>query len=393
MTSDKKANKICEILRIETGSSRSYKAHKHSLDNAERPTIDYGNSEIVWKKRAESLFHTNHVDLRGKCQQVAMRGRQILTYFLDGSRRTYKVDDQAYYDGVRTPIYPIVAGQIGVGCCVRINKEVRVLKDTFQPEIVVCVPEVANADRNPGFVESVAQSLNESESLIRLGIKIGKILIYKISKDKDKKVDYLDKGIACIQDRMIENEKALVAQLVREEKLGHDNYLLKDGSLEYKPTSKDKKDKKAYKTFKNNYSWVLGVSKNFNPESCVDNNGKPNPGFIADLPLYHRTPVACYKNEYLGDIEFAVWYIRIRAQDKTRTPFDGILKVEKILASADEVIDSELADLLSAHLINERMPTCYGSDFRWANHLYPIYLTETFVKSRYLSSESFLSLF
>ena len=77
----------------------------------------------------------------------------------------------------------------------------------------------------------------------------------------------------------------------------------------------------------------------------------------------------------------------------TRTPFDGVLKVEKILASSDDIIDSELVDLLSAHLINERMPTCYGSDLCWANHLYPIYLTESFVKSRYLSTESFLNLF
>ena len=108
---------------------------------------------------------------------------------------------------------------------------------------------------------------------------------------------------------------------------------------------------------------------------------------------YHRTPVACYENPYLGDIQFAVWYVRIRDQNRTRTPFDGIIKVEKILTNSDDVIDSEEVDLLSAHLINERMPTCYGSDFRWANHLYPIYLTESFVKSKYLSTEGFLNLF
>ena len=124
---------------------------------------------------------------------------------------------------------------------------------------------------------------------------------------------------------------------------------------------------------------------------------RPDPGFIAKLPLYHRTPVAYFTNsELLGDIGFAIWYIRIRSFRQTRTPFDGIIKVEKILVTNDEVangIDSDLVDLLSAHLINERNPVCYGADSRWANHLYPVYLTEQYVKSHYLSTDSFLHLF
>ena len=195
---------------------------------------------------------------------------------------------------------------------------------------------------------------------------------------------------------MIDCEKKLVAELVREGKINPENYLVKDGSLEYTPSNSDKIDKKKYQLFKNNYSYVIGVSKNFNPESCLDINGKPNPGFIADLPCYHRTPVACFSSKYLGDIEFAVWYIRLRSKEKTRTPFDGIIKVEKILVTQEETdsgIDSDLVDTLSSYLINERNPVCYGSDLRWANHLYPVYLTETFVKSKYLSAESFLHLF
>ena len=72
------------------------------------------------------------------------------------------------------------------------------------------------------------------------------------------------------------------------------------------------------------------------------------------------------------------------------------MKIEKMLVTYEEAefgIDSELVDTLSAHIINERCPVCYGSDMRWANHLYPVYLTESFVKSRYLSSESFLIYF
>ena len=101
------------------------------------------------------------------------------------------------------------------------------------------------------------------------------------------------------------------------------------------------------------------------------------------------------KREFLGDVKFAVWYIRLRDKRQTRTPFDGVVKVEKILMSEEETkgLDSEEIDQLSANIINERNPTCYGTDRRWANHLYPVYLTEAFIKSRYMSTEVFLHLF
>ena len=48
---------------------------------------------------------------------------------------------------------------------------------------------------------------------------------------------------------------------------------------------------------------------------------------------------------------------------------------------------------LTANIINERNPVCYGADSRWANHLYPVYVTECYAKSKYLSNTMFLNLF
>jgi hypothetical protein len=387
-----KHEKVMSIMAEVTGG-KSYKAHKYGLDHVDRPSVDYGDSEIIWKRRAETTPYKTYVDVSRLSKNLASRGEQILIYFLDGSRRIFKVDDIAYaQSGGRSVIYPVIAGQIGVGCCRRVNKKVVPVK--FKREFVLSMPDVADADGKPGFWPATAKKLSECDELKRLGIQFSTILPYKTSKNDDKKFE--DRATACVQDRMIEREKELVAELVREGKLNQNNYLVKDGSLEYRPTKEDKTDKKKYQTFKNNYSWVIGASKNFNPEVCEDINGKPNPGFIADLPLYHRTPVAEYENPMLGDIKFAVWYIRLRDKKQVRTPFDGILKVQKILVTEEENefgIDSELVDTLSAYLMNERNPVCYGSDLRWANHIYPIYLTESYVKSRYLSAESFLHLF
>ncbi|MEG0692134.1 MAG: hypothetical protein RR444_03525 [Oscillospiraceae bacterium] len=389
------SDKIMKLLAQATGG-KSYKAHKYGLDNSERPFIDYGEDTIIWKKTAENHKppHRTYVSLEELSKKLSQRNEQILTYFLDGSRRVFKVDDIAYMQsGGRSVIYPVIAGQIGVGCCKRIDKHMSCEK--FKQEIVLSMPDIANADGKPGFFPATAKKLNDCSELKRLKIEFSTIIPYKTSKNGEKKFE--DRGTACIQGRMGDREKELVAELVRDGKLNQDNYLVKDGSLEYRPTKEDRTDKRKYQIFKNNYNWVIGVSKNFNPEVCIDINGKPNPGFIADLPLFHRTPVACFENtEFFGDIQFAVWYIRLRDKSRTRTPFDGIIKVEKMLVTQEEMnegIDSSLVDTLSAYLINERNPVCYGSDLRWANHLYPIYLTESFVKSKYLSTDSFLHLF
>lgn len=389
--------RIMSILESETGGT-SYKAHKYSLDHVERPFIDYTEDSFRWQRIGEKKPPKKYMDLTHASKDV-LQAEPILTYFLDGSRRVYKVDDIAYkLSGKRSVLYPVIAGQIGVGCTRRVNKIIE--KQAFKQEFVISLPSIADPDGKAGFFPSVARKLDKCQALRNLNISFANILPYSISSSSNQKEndeDYISKGTACVQDRMVEKEKEMVADLVRENRLDPCHYLIKDGSLEYKPTKEDLADKHRLQMFRQNYNYVLGISKGFNPMVCNDISGNPNPGFIADLPLFHRTPVARFVNpDRLGDTAFAVWYIRIRDQKYTRTPFDGVVKVEKILVTRDEEsngMDSELVDLLSAHVINERTPVCYGADLRWANHLYPIYLTESFVKSKYLSDESFLNLF
>lgn len=387
-------HKITKLLEIETGG-KSYKAHKYSLDSDTRPSVDFSSDSNtnIWLKIQETIPHKTYVNLSNYAKEVATLNDPILTYFLDGSRHVYKVDHMGYSasgTSGRSEIFPIIAGQIGVGCCRRENR--KLFPESFIGEIVLSVPDKADADGRAGFFPALATKLKTNS----LNVTIDAILPYNTSSIKSDK-DYEDRATATVQDRMIEKEKEAVVKLVQSGKLNQDNYLVKDGSLEYRPPSTKGQDKKALAKFKSNYAYVLGLSKHFNPAICLDINKKPNPGFIADLPLYHRTPVACFENPaFFGDMKFAVWYIRLRAQEKTRTPFDGIIKVEKMLTTSEEQergMDSELVDTLSAHIINERNPVCYGDDLRWANHIYPIYMTERFVKSKYIAAESFLQLF
>jgi hypothetical protein len=344
-------------------------------------------------KRGETEPPSTYKSLEKLARLLSERDEQVLTFFLDGSRHVYKVDDMAYtQSGNRSVIYPIIAGQVGVGICKRVDK--KMTPEALTKEIILSVPSIANPSGKDGFFEALSVKLNDSSELSRIkqcGWEFTTPIPYDIRTD-DRKFE--DRGTARIQDRMIQCEKAMVKDLVRKGRLNQDNYLIKDGSLEYRLTKTDKDDEKSFQTFRQNYNWVIGLSKSFNPEACFE-KGKSNPGYIADLPLFHRTPVAYFGSEK-EPLAFAVWYVRLRDKKRTRTPFDGILKVEKILVRDEELangMETETVDRLSALIINERNPTSYGTDVRWANHIYPIYLTERFVKSQYLGTESFLHLF
>ena len=385
--------KIMEIIEKET-KGKSYHTYKYSYDSIGLPSIDYDddpNKIMKWRDSGETGDAKKPIPLKQLADQLLQFGEQpLIKYFLDGSRHVYKVDDIAY----NKRVYPVVAGQIGIGCCKRENK--RMGKELFSRELVIALPKTANADGHDdvAFFSSKAKKINDSEELKKLGLEFS-VIPYKISTSGNPNTKLDDLAIAAIQDHMIEAEKKMVAELVKNKKLGQDAYLLKDGSLEYKVMRSGREDLRTLQKIKHNYRWVIGVSKSFNPESCLDHTGKPNSNYIADLPVFHRTPVARYENSYLGDVQFGVWYIRLRDKRRTQTPFDGVVKVEKIMMDEEieNGIDSDVIDLISANIINERNPTCYGTDRRWANHLYPVFLTESYVKSKYISTEMFLHLF
>ena len=385
---------VMEIIEKET-KGKSYHTYKYSYDSVGLPSIEYDNDSdkvMKWKESGETGSPKKPINLKPQADSLIQNGeKSILKYFLDGSRHVFKVDDIAY----NKQVFPVVAGQVGIGCCKRENKRLQV--ERFYREIVLALPDKANADGwdDTAYFAAKTQKLNESDELKRLGIHFSAIVPYSTSKkNSDSNIDNVAVGV--IQDYMIEAEKRMVAELVHDKRLGQDAYLVKDGSLEYKEMKSGREDLRTLQKIRHNYSWVIGISKSFNPESCLDHTGKPNSNYIADLPLFHRTPVARYENrDFLGDVQFGVWYIRLRDKARTNTPFDGVVKVEKIMMDEEinDGINSDTVDLISAHIINERTPTCYGIDRRWANHLYPVFLTEAYVKSKYISTETFLHLF
>jgi hypothetical protein len=74
---------------------------------------------------------------------------------------------------------------------------------------------------------------------------------------------------------------------------------------------------------------------------------------------------------------------------------EGVVKLEKMALeeNIENGFETDLIDNISRSILSERNPTCHGKDNRWANHLYPMYLTEKILKSSFLSDSFFMNLF
>lgn len=102
---------------------KSFKTFKYGFDGIGVPSFDYDdNEEITWESIGETVAHKKAVDLTLQAKQMILQP-PLFTFFLDGSRRVFKVDDIAY----RNQVFPVIAGQIGIGCCRRTDKEMKPL--------------------------------------------------------------------------------------------------------------------------------------------------------------------------------------------------------------------------------------------------------------------------
>ena len=89
--------KVMEIIAKET-NGKSYNTEKYSFDTVGLPSFDYDDAQdrvLKWKEAAETEAHKRPIDLRQLARDISGQP-PLITYFLDGSRHVYKVDDISY---------------------------------------------------------------------------------------------------------------------------------------------------------------------------------------------------------------------------------------------------------------------------------------------------------
>lgn len=187
-------------------------------------------------------------------------------------------------------------------------------------------------------------------------------------------------GIARFRMRCLEGE--IMSQLLPH--LG-DEWLIMDGSLMFNPILRILQSAPTQQQA--GIPSVLGVSKNFRKDPQFDVGRSPRAvrysiyRLLAGLPQEHRT--LAFK---ALDGQVAFWYVRLRPQGALDYPLMGVVKCELVTPS-DQPPDSQLLDELSSALVAERSVSPHGRDRRWHAHLYPIYLAEQAIRSRFYSHE------
>jgi len=185
---------------------------------------------------------------------------------------------------------------------------------------------------------------------------------------------------------MLDLEVETVEKLAMSGRLCPSALLVRDGPLQIR------KSKATPRVFEH----AIGVSKTFSTNAPVKKGSRPQDvgSLVTNLDLFDRTK--CYKLD-MSDKSVAFWYVRLHRKEHVPNPaLDGVVKVEKIVQPYEidqDGLDRDLLDTISLYLFEERNVTPYGADSRWANHIYPIYLTERFLKSNLDSDVKFSGYF
>lgn len=372
-------------LANETGATIAYSGSipldPASLDENPPKTLSYANGYA----ETNPIARNSYVDLEpSQCETSPF------TYFMDGSRMAWKVAE--FRHGGK--IWPIVAGQIGVAYCRRIDRRMLADGSSRLYKTILSIPQSIcgfgiNESENHRILEACLQGINKRLGW-RRNVPFDTILTYA-----DKDGDKTNLAISRIQALMVATEKRMIYELAESGKLTDSDYLIKDGSLEYRD---DVLSDLKWKDVGGRLQYVVGVSKNFNAdlfEVKQNSQRQSAASFISNLKVNQRTQAFLYEPQGRNtDPRFAVWYVRIRDQRLGMSAFDGVLKVEMQLIGKERMNGKDSLEIsrLSEALIRERNPVCFGSDSRWANHIYPVFVTEHYLKSGFLPGLVFQSM-
>jgi hypothetical protein len=190
-------------------------------------------------------------------------------------------------------------------------------------------------------------------------------------------------GIARFRMRCLEGE--IMSQLLPH--LGNE-WLIMDGSLMFDPIRRILQLASTQQLFQQQggIPSVLGVSKNFRKDPQFDVGRGPRPVRYSIYRLLEKLPFEGRTLAFKALDGVAFWYVRLRKQEALDYPLMGVVKCELVTPSGQPP-DSQLLDELSCALVAERSVSPHGRDHRWHAHLYPIYLAEQAIRSRFYSHE------
>jgi hypothetical protein len=195
-----------------------------------------------------------------------------------------------------------------------------------------------------------------------------------------------DLAIAKINEAMQSLEIRALEELTNQNLTSASNMLVVDGSVQFTriPLA--------------NRSWlrnVVGVSKTFRTNLVFTKDKREIGAILVDTIRNVGDRTHAFRYEFRNNA-YAVWYLRIRERKHTDKPLSGIVKLERLLLTQDELeygLTSDVINNISLSIVGERYVTPFGKDDRWPNHLYPVYLAERYQRGQLMGEAQFLRLF
>jgi hypothetical protein len=289
----------------------------------------------------------------------------LFKFFIDGSIRTYFLGTGI--EGQRS--FPIELAQVGAALIKR-DDDGKLKIACQKQKVLLLLPK-----QSQGISDTLWAKLNELNKAEWLDL-VDFTIPDKLSENRS---DPRDKAGAKARAYM----HGLEIDLIRyTDQFRNENcWLIIDGAVKFV-------EEDIWNSWKSN-PYVIGVAKSFRKDPIFQfgrraSQRKDISSILAGLPYAHRTVAF---STFDGKVAF--WYVRIREQKNLDYPLMGVIKVEMPRPNK-EVIDAELADLLSRALVAERNVTPYGLDRRWHCCLYPIHIAEQAIKNKFYSKEVLL---
>jgi len=303
------------------------------------------------------------------------RTSTYFSYFLDGTRRAYYLYDMATGDG---NVVPILAGQVAAAVLKRDRATGNLSVHKHYRRGLLILP-TGGGGLNDGDANDIKKEIEEKYDKNDLSVDF--VTIRNRENPKDNSLAKLNMEMQNIEIQFLED-------LTNSQELDQTNMVIVDGALQFRNVKKDKIA---------NLRYAIGLSKSFNLHlTNVIGKTKEIGSLLINLKNVGDRTVA-YKLAIAGDDKkYAFWYLRIRPMKYLDYPFAGIVKIEKVLVTPEENedgLDSDEINNISRCILIETSVSPYGSDKRWASHIYPIFLTEQLQKNKFLSDYIFKSFF
>ena len=325
------------------------------IDDFEEP------SRLVWRPFETPKPQYEQIEVENG---RPVKTRPLFRYFLDGSMRTtgagHIVDTKNRY-------LPIFIVQIGVAATKLDGKNIVV--ETYQNKNILFFPGTFSDEDTKRAREGVKSAARTA----RLPLDI-ELECYPL-EDKEKPIDCARKQALSAMHMM---EIDLIAHLAESGKVTRDALLMIDGSLQFYKGLESRQE-----AFHN----VVGVAKSFDLHQRVGSGRKSKEVGMLVAGLKHRHRTAARKIAH-RNLTIGAWYLRLHSYKSFGALgiTDGVVKIEVFpdgATGANPVLDANRCNLISQHVLALHHPTTPWTDSRWASHLYPIHVTERYIKSRF----------